>query len=360
MKVLLHIGSEKTGTTSIQHWAAANREALAARGILYPKAPGERPDGRMQPNHVGLAVAVAERAREPSLLDMLGLHAAAAKEHFLATLTDRLAAEIAAAGCHTLLLSNEHLSSRVKTEEEVAALRRLVEEAAGRALVWQVVLYHRRQDEMVQSVHAMRVLNGHTRPFRLAARAGDPRLDPRPVLGCYAAVFGEAAVRVRPFDRHQLVGGDVVADVAALLGLDVAAPGFITPQRKNVSLGPMATELLRLLNPLVPRWLEQGTINPARRPLLAAIRALPPEPPALLAPRAELDRFLAGFAEVNAEIARRWAGRPDGVLFSPPDPAEDSLPVAEPLTAERAIAMLAPLLRRALKPPAQSRNERAA
>lgn len=247
----------------------------------------------------------------------------------------------------------------MKTAEEVAALRRLVEEAAGRALEWQIVLYHRRQDEMIQSFYAMLVLTGHTRPFRLAARAGDPRLDPRPVLGCYAAVFGEAAVRVRPFDRRQLVGGDVVADVAALLGLDVAAPGFLTPQRKNVSLGPLATELLRLLNPLVPRWLE-GKPNPARRTLLAAIRALPPEPRALLAPRAELARFLAGFAEVNAEIARRWAGRPDGVLFSPPDPAEDSLPMAEPLTAERAIAMLAPLLRRALEPSAEPRNERAA
>ncbi len=92
------------------------------------------PTAARSQNHVGLAVAVAERAREPSLLDMLGLRDAAAKGHFLATLTDRLAAEIAAAGCHTLLLSNEHLSSRVKTAEEVAALRRLVEkEAAGRA-----------------------------------------------------------------------------------------------------------------------------------------------------------------------------------------------------------------------------------
>ncbi len=34
--------------------------------------------------------------------------------------------------------------------------------------------------------------------------------------------------------------------------------------------------------------------------------------------------------------------------------------MAEPLTAERAIAMLAPLLRRALEPSAEPRNERAA
>ncbi|MDW8399836.1 MAG: hypothetical protein RMK90_14880 [Acetobacteraceae bacterium] len=353
MKVVLHIGSEKTGTTSIQHWAAANRAALAARGILYPAAPGEADHGRIEPNHVALALAVAERARRPDLLGMLGLRDADALARFLARLPERLAAEIAASGCATLLLSNEHLSSRVKTAEETAALRRLLEQAtAGREVSWQVVLYHRRQDEMIQSFHAMRVLHGHAEPFRLAARAEDPRLDPRRLLDCYAAAFGEAAITVRPFDRRRMPGGDAVADLAALLGLDAAAPGFAPPPRANVSPGPAALELLRLLNPHVPPTVD-GRANPARRPLLAAIRALPPEPRSLLAPRAELDRFLARYDAVNAESARRWCGRPDGVLFDPPEPEEASLPVAGPLSAERAVALLAPLLLRALDPKAR-------
>lgn len=353
MRIVLHIGSEKTGTTSIQHWAAANREALASRGILYPVAPGEAAGGRIEPNHVGLAIAVADRARRPDLLGMLGLTEPAAMASFIAGLPGRLAAEIAASGCHTMLLSNEHLSSRVKTAEEAAALRRLLEQAtAGRRPSWQVVLYHRRQDEMIQSFHAMRVLHGFAGPFRAAARAADPRLDPRPLLAAYAAVFGEEAITVRLFDRRRMVGGDAVADLAALLGLDAAAPGFAAPPRANVSPGPAALELLRLLNPHVPPSVD-GLANPARRRLLAAIRALPPEPRALLAPRAELDRFLARYEAVNAEIARRWCGRPDGLLFDPPDPAEASLPVAEPLTAERAVALLAPLVLRALEPPAR-------
>ena len=347
MKVLLHIGSEKTGTTSIQHWAAANRAPLAARGILYPASPGERPNPRPEPNHVGLALAVSERARRPDLLGMLGLPDAAAAAALAPRLERRLAEEIAASGCHTLLLSNEHLSSRLREEEEVAALRVLVERAAGGPAEWRVVLYHRRQDEMIQSIHAMRVLGGATAPFRLAARPDDPRLDPRAILGHYARVFGEVAVAVRVFDRARLVGGDAVADLFSLLGVDPGEAGFAQPPRANVSLGGAALELLRLLNAHVPTT-RDGARNPARAALVAALRALPPEPRTVLAPRAALDAFLARHAEANAEIARRWLHRPDGALFDPPGEAEAALPVAEPLSAERAVALLAPILAPAL------------
>lgn len=344
MRVLLHIGSEKTGTTSIQHWAAANRAALAARGILYPAAPGERPDPRPDPNHVGLALAVSERARRPDLLGMLGLPDAAAAGAFAARMERRLAEEIAASGCGTLLLSNEHLSSRLREEHEVAALRALLERAVGAVGEWRVVLYHRRQDEMIQSLHAMAVLHGATQPFRLAARANDARLDPRPILGHYARVFGEEAVMVRAFDRARLVRGDAVADLLSLLGVDAADAAFAQPPRANVSLGGAALELLRLLNAHVPAP-RRGARSPARAALVAALRKLPPEPRTALAPRAELDAFLARYDEANAEIARRWVCGGEAALFATP---AEALPVAEPLSAERAVALLAPVLERAL------------
>lgn len=356
MKVLLHIGSEKTGTTSIQHWAAANRAALAARGILYPAAPGERANARPEPNHVGLALAVSERARAPGLLGMLGLPDAAAAADFAARMEPRLAEEIAAAGCGTLLLSNEHLSSRLRDEREVAALRALVERAAGRVAEWRVVLYHRRQDAMIQSIHAMVVLNGGTQPFRLDANPRDQRLDPRPILGHYARVFGEDAVAVRVFDRARLVGGDAVADLFSLLGVDPREAGFARPPDANVSLGGSALELLRLLNAHVPPTRE-GQRNPVRLALVSALRRLPPEPRMALAPRDALDAFLARYDEANAEIARRWLRRPDGVMFDPPDEAERALPVAAPLTAARAVELLAPILSQALDTPAGRRRK---
>ncbi|MGB3184598.1 MAG: hypothetical protein WBG36_00170 [Ornithinimicrobium sp.] len=45
MKVFVHIGSHKTGTTAIQHFAAAHRDELSAQGLLYPSFErlGRRP-----------------------------------------------------------------------------------------------------------------------------------------------------------------------------------------------------------------------------------------------------------------------------------------------------------------------------
>ena len=44
MKLILHIGSEKTGTTAIQRFFKKNRERLIQNGIYYPLAPMV-PDG---------------------------------------------------------------------------------------------------------------------------------------------------------------------------------------------------------------------------------------------------------------------------------------------------------------------------
>jgi hypothetical protein len=347
MKVLLHIGAPKTGSTSIQHWAAENRAALAARGILYPVAPGERPDPTPEANHVGLALAASAEVRGSTLPRMLDLADAAAAEAFATRMEPRLAEEIAGSGCGTLLLSNEHLSSRLREEAEIAALRRLLERAAGAVSAWRVVYYHRRQDEMIQSIHAMRVLHGTTEPFRLAMRPEDPRLDPRAILDLYARVFGEEAITVRLFDPRRLARGDAVADLASLLGVDPAEAGFTEPSRRNVSLTGPALELLRLLNAHGPK-LREAIRDPNRVPIIAALRALPPGPPLALAPRAALDAFLAGHAEINAEIARRWLGRADGHCFDPPAEDEAARPVAGPLTAEQAVSLLAPILERVL------------
>jgi hypothetical protein len=347
VKVLLHIGAPKTGTTSIQNWAAANRAALEARGILYPVAPGERPRPKPVPNHVGLAISASLAAREAGLLDMLGLPDAAAAALFAPRMEQRLAEEIAASGCGTLLLSNEHLSGRLRQEQEISALRALIERVAGAVSAWRVVYYHRRQDQMIQSIYAMQVLHGGTAPFRLSASPQDPRFDPRAILGLYAQVFGEEAITVRVFDRRRLVAGDAVADLMSLLGVDTAEAGFSPPQRRNLSLSGPGLELLRLLNVAAPAF-RAGIHNPKHVPIIAALRSLPPGPPTALAPREALDAFLAGYVEINAEIARRWLGRADGAMFDPPGEEEAAMPLAEPLTAEQAVSLLAPLLQQAL------------
>ena len=41
-KVYLHIGTEKTGTASIQHFLSRHYDELREKGILYPKSLGRK------------------------------------------------------------------------------------------------------------------------------------------------------------------------------------------------------------------------------------------------------------------------------------------------------------------------------
>ena len=58
---ILHIGTEKTGTTSIQKFLATNRTLLKANGVLYPLSPGKV-------NHIGLEAYAAILLRSPTAL----------------------------------------------------------------------------------------------------------------------------------------------------------------------------------------------------------------------------------------------------------------------------------------------------
>lgn len=56
-RLIIHVGTHKTGTTSIQAYLAANRDALAASGVLYPDAT--RFIGRHPEVHHNIATALA-------------------------------------------------------------------------------------------------------------------------------------------------------------------------------------------------------------------------------------------------------------------------------------------------------------
>jgi hypothetical protein len=122
MDLLLHIGCEKTGTTSIQQWLTQHDAALAARGIVYSKALG-RPSNR-RISHYGL---------EPGTPDeSLAREGIRTPEQYVA-LQDKIAqafteeAEQArAAGCRTFVISSEHCHSRLKTEASVARVHALL------------------------------------------------------------------------------------------------------------------------------------------------------------------------------------------------------------------------------------------
>jgi tetratricopeptide (TPR) repeat protein len=288
---ILQIGTEKTGTTTLQTFLSRNRDLLAERGIRYPRFPGDV-------NQTGLAAYAMDDARDDPLRHPFGVHRAQAVPSFRARFEKRAAAELGQPG--TVVFCNEHCHSRLTTREEIARLRDLLALHFDRI---DVSVYLRRQDQLALSLYSTRLKSGATDTDILPRVTADSALfNYDRALTLWEEVFGRDRVHVRLFDRRELVGGDIVADFLA--AWDLGEPkAYRRVGKMNEGIGAEAQAFLRHANahldavPGLPVSVMRGRLadqlarhfpgngaRPARRAAVA---------------------FYDLFRESNAEVCRR-------------------------------------------------------
>lgn len=198
MRIVLHIGAWKTGSSAIQHFMAASRNVLRAHGVAAPKDASDA-DGR---NRVLRRLCGTDADAGPLIEEI---------------------AELKASGVGTLVVSNEHYWPL-----PAADIQRIGERLKPVAEEIEILIYIRPQEEMWRSLYAQQA-----KKFRVKSGAAlwgnadflPPVFAERAVhyhktLGLFARVFGQEAVSVRLYDRARFTGGDVVTDFLSYLGLD--------------------------------------------------------------------------------------------------------------------------------------------
>jgi hypothetical protein len=290
LKVTLHIGAEKTGTTSIQRTLADAREDLAAQGILYPELFGSG-------NHMEIAVAAMDNDRNDELKMIELGRQNCDHDEYRRRLQAKLQAEIASGDYQTLIISNEHCHSRLLTD---TALSRLVDFLAsvGPVSSTEVIVYLRRQDRLAVSLQSTVLkLGGAEKMFPHGPNGKLPEyfcFDR--LLDRYARVFGRKNLFVRLYEGDSSLTRDVVSDFYALAGLGAPA----STVELNTSLSAAQGLFLERFNKTFPRiW--DGKINPDRGPIGWVIRNACPGKPYRPARQAALS-FFERFAEGNAYV----------------------------------------------------------
>ncbi|MEM8626175.1 MAG: hypothetical protein AAGG47_22025 [Pseudomonadota bacterium] len=319
---ILHIGAEKTGTTSIQESLFLNRGLLAARGIGWPGFLGER-------NHKLLAAAALAHDSPDAAMIGNAFHGDRAAH---ATFRKGAMADLSAlATAHdAIIVSSEDLQRL-----PAAAVWRLGDLLAPHFSRFQVVMFAPRQDVLALRRRAQLIRSGHVPAGVLPAlsTAEERRFyNYAEILNDWSAVFGEGSVRVVAVGPGS---AEASADSVALFyrTLGVEADGFAATARLNRSpdsASLMILEALTLQHPRADRL--RGVLE--RR--LASIPhfELPP------VGRDAVYAFLATFEGCNEELGRRWL---EGVR--PFDTAPDDYPTDDPegairLEAERRLHIL--------------------
>lgn len=261
MKIIVHIGAPKTGSSAIQTFLSINRAALLdVGGIVYPSYPHDKAAQRGHPT-TGNAGVLAR------------LIAAGSRAEAEAWVRDHLGPVSPDA---TIILSSELFWAMEGRE-----LHLLKELLAGYGQI-QLVFYAGCQVRQLASGYWQLVKNnGGSKPFRefLGPRLASFEYFRRTRL--MTRVLGAGNVVLRPYDRSQFPEQNIIFDFLAFIGLgaDIWKTFDLTRSKVNET-ADASLYLLSLLNNRadgVANWvrdaykstetfIEDDFLQPARRP----------------------------------------------------------------------------------------------
>ena len=244
MRAIFHLGLQKTGTTTIQHFLRGNAAALSEQGIAARRVP----NGVVARQDSQLEFGICQFARAGRLLPNPGTASSYrvedldALQRFADRYEARLRKFIAGRAEQVCLISSEHVGAWTVDEDLARAmddwLHTLFDEV-------QYVMYIRRQEDWLLSLYSQALRNGHAPNLgryvrRLIRQDYARRVDP------WYTVAGPERFRLRLMEPDALTDGDLLADFAEVAGISL--DGLWRPPRRNESYSPDAAYLLRMVN----------------------------------------------------------------------------------------------------------------
>ncbi|MGI6590500.1 MAG: hypothetical protein ACOX1O_02635 [Eggerthellaceae bacterium] len=335
-KLVLHIGTHKTGTTAIQGAMGLNVPELKAQGYAYPLFSAHFKG--VPNNRNGYFVArLVKDALNPGSVDGKMLRLAQ-------TCRDAIPQYVEAP--EDVILSDERLWYTARGYAEFwPKLRSIMEDLGFRE--FRIIVYLRRQDRFAEALWNQFV-KGDTRMTKslweyINGKTMRRVCDYAKGLDNLAETFGKENLSVHVFDRARMKDGNVVPDFANAIGVDISQ--FAEPENKevNVRLSNDAVEIKRLLN---ASETYASMRNFMHQTMLDISVAHPESNKTNILPAEKRKEFLARYEEGNAYVAREYLGIEDGTLFGPakadeyPDwtPDSDSMREALVLTFEALVS----------------------
>lgn len=271
MKAIIHIGTQKTGTTTIQTFLAQNRPDLSSQGFRFepftPRNPAQMELGLTGIVRSGGTLTAANK------LYAMGVKGAGSQRAYV----DRFEAMISAGTRSwpedTYLASSEQIHAWLFNPHRIEALHRFLTDHfdAVRYLV-----YYRAQDDFMLSTYSEAVKRGEILTLAEHIDARIDRMNFYRRAKMWASVVGREALDVRLFDPGALINGDLLDDFCAAVGID--RTGLKSPEPRNRALSAEQIELLLRLGKRVPARLKSGAPNPLFHALNWILRHRLPRP----------------------------------------------------------------------------------
>ena len=329
MKTLyLHIGTPKTGTSSLQQFCIRNRSALNAQSCEYPTMPFRYTDIGLERNGCFLTVGSRGETDEEIAENTRRLFTA------LALLRETFQTY------NTVILSDEGLWSALADQLETF-WEPLLSHARENNYEVKVLVYLRRQDKLAESrynqmIKAAERIIGTISLDEWMNGLGAGRMDYYSTLERIAAQIGRENMIVRIYDRAQLEkdGGSIFTDFLMCTGLN-PDNSFLIPKRDENAdaLSPNMLAIKRAVNRLPGHTRDNGIDKNFRLAATTCSAEFNDVPRMSLFSPDERASLLENLKEGNERIAREYLHR-EGPLFAPADEESETWTPDNPWMAE--------------------------
>ena len=243
MKCVLHIGLEKTGTTTIQSFLDANRSllsgyeyhAMSSLGIAF---------------HRELVSCAMGSDTFDDLHRLYDVSTNQDKYEFDQKILNKVHDELTGLSdnIQSVIISSEHFTSRLVDKQEIKRLKKILDSWFNE---YQIVLYLRPQVELATSLYSTALKFGETRDFYefMGAQADKEQFyyyDYLNICENWAAVFGAESLLTRSYRRAMSYPSGVIEDFLDILGIEIPLTSDV--ERRNRSLSRFGQDVLRILN----------------------------------------------------------------------------------------------------------------
>lgn len=294
-KLFLHIGTPKTGTTTLQSFLNYNRGRLKEKGIFVPELLGKQ-------SHILLTAY----AQNDDIFNTRHRRVANINNHEqLYQFRKKLSRDFSRAiknisDSDVTVISSESLSNKLTDEVSVSRVKKFLNNWFDEITI---VLYLRRQDKRAvsdfdQSIKAC----APRKNFFFKIDSSEKLPWSYNYLGIYKlwkTVFPEANFIVRVFERSRLIDEDIVSDFFNIIGSQDVLK-FDRVKMKNVSLSASAQVFfIELHNFLKSNNIEMSKSN--QKLIVNALNDISSDPP-LKPIRSSAEKFYKFFKKDNDEL----------------------------------------------------------
>lgn len=256
MKLVLHIGTEKTGTTLLQNWLYANQNAFSEQGVFLSNLLGKGNNRKLVSYFKRV---LDDYARREGFLTQEGK--AVFFDGFIEDFSDEI--KRASENHEVMVITSEHFHSRLYGPGEIRDLKDFLFSHFSEV---KVLCYFREQSQMLESLYSTGLkaaTQSSLENFDLEFYEKSKYFDFYDVASRWSSVFGHENCDFRIYDRENFKDRDLRRDFLSALPKSInitdlnfdGVPG-------NESLNFLEGRLFRVINQCVTYWAPEGGVNP--------------------------------------------------------------------------------------------------